>query len=241
MGLAMTKQATAEELVTLVTEMLGRADRYAAIELLGRHDPQLAAEVYEKLQLDLYWKQKNLPATVAFSQAGIQHSLTAAGKATDDAAARSLRGAAKHLAYNLASFTWPGWNEPGIVITESDLAIGLEAARLNVRLAEELDRPEKARANALWTLGAQQLAAGDHSQAAETFGRAQSHAIRADAPALVQMLEGYVLMSHSLAQPADGNGRFEIFVDSLRADGTQEAKEYAEQLSVAMTVFQKPV
>jgi hypothetical protein len=236
----MTKHATAEELLAHVTQTVRRADRYAAIELLSKHDPQLAAEVYEKLQLDLYWKQKNLPAMVAFSQAGIQHCLTEAGNATDNAVARSLRGAAKHLAYNLASFTWPGWNEAGIVITNSDLAVGLEAARLNVRLAEELDRPQKARANALWTLGAQQLAAGDYSQAGETFCRAKSHAEQADAAALVRMLEGYVLLSQSLAQPAGGNRPFNSFVESLRADGSQEAKEYADQLSVAMSVFQKP-
>ena len=40
----------------------------------------------------------------------------------------SLRLQGKKLAYNLAADTWPGWNEPGIVITTSDLDAGLDAA-----------------------------------------------------------------------------------------------------------------
>ena len=233
----MTNPPTVDDLVALATETLSRTDRYAVIELLVSHDPQLAAQVYQKLQIDAYWKQKNLPATIAVSQAGIHHCLNEAGKAADAGVARNLRGIAKALAFNLASFTWPGWNEEGIPITPSDLAIGLEAARLNVRLAQELDRPDKAKANALWTLGAQQLAAGNYDLAGDTFVLAKSHAVRAQEKTMAQMLEGYLLMAQFLAQPGGDRTRFNGVVDALRNDGTEDGKGFAEQLSVAMKVF----
>lgn len=188
------------ELLTIIAEMSSRTDPYAVFEFLVRQDPQVTADVYQQLQTNLYWQQKNLPATIAFSQAGILHCLTGAARTTPAVDSRALPGAAKQLAYNLASFTWPGWDEPGIRITTSDLSIGCDAARLNLRLAEELDRPEKARANALWALGAHELAAGKYAVAQNRFLLAKEHAQRAGEAAMLRMLDGYQHMAQSRAR-----------------------------------------
>jgi hypothetical protein len=154
----------------------------------------------------------------------------------------ALRGSAKHLAYNLASFTWPGWNQEGITITVSDLVVGLEAARLNFRLAEELARPDKAKANALWMLGAQQLAAEDFQTAAQTFLRGKSHAHQANETSIERMLHGYAMLARLLAEPTNGvaHTNFQDALTSLKADGSSDAVEYANQLTVALAVFEKP-
>jgi hypothetical protein len=242
-GAEMDKPETVDELLAKVTEMMGTMDRYGAIEFLGRQDARVAADVYQKLQLDLYWKQRDLPVMVAFSQAGIQHCLTAADKGVDSSEALALRGSAKQLAYNLASFTWPGWNEEGIAITASEIAVGLEAARLNYRLAEELGRPDKAKANALWMLGAQQLASGALQLAGDTFLRGKTIAQQSGDVSLWHMLQAYALLARVLADPMDNESRarFEGSTELLNQDASQDSQEYARQLVVAWTVFQKPV
>jgi hypothetical protein len=230
-----------EELLPQVIDLLAGSDHYAAIELLNRQPSAMAAQAYEKLQSHLYWKQKNLPAMVMLSQAGIQHCLAESTRTTDAGAARDLRGIAKRLAFNLASFTWPGWDEPGISITRSDLAAGLQAARLNVRLADELDRPPKARANALWTLGAQQLAACDYPSAIGTFNHAATRLTPPEDSTMIRMLDGYSLMARLLAEPADASVRtlFDTAVEALAGDASDDGKEFARQLPVALALFEK--
>ncbi len=43
---------------------------------------------------------------------------------SDAAAARTLRFRAKMMATNVASFTWPAWNEPGLTISAEQMRQG---------------------------------------------------------------------------------------------------------------------
>jgi len=43
--------------------------------------------------------------------------------------AKELKEGAKGVIYNLASYTWPGWKEPGIAIGPGEIAQGLDAAK----------------------------------------------------------------------------------------------------------------
>jgi hypothetical protein len=233
----MADPTSIEVLTSAARAALGQTGRYTVIELLAREDAAVAAQVYAALQLDLYWKRKDLPGVVAVSLAGIQHALTAAHASGDDADA--FLGSAKRLAYNLASFTWPGWDEPDLAPTPAEVAIGLEAAQLNCRLADELNRPDGAKAKALWTLGAHQLAAGRYALAAETFAVGRAHAARAAASTDAIMLEADGLLADGLARPDEvGVGaRLDGLLAALRQDGTVDGPAYADQLVVARRVF----
>src|SRR5689334_18332785 len=123
-------------MIQTVTTLLREQDSYAAIEHLERQpDPLAVARTYGDLVRHLYWKEKELPAVIAMARAGIQHGIAAARavEASDPDQAYQLRSSAKGLAYDLGSFTWSGWDEPGIIIDPSQEAIGLDAARANLR------------------------------------------------------------------------------------------------------------
>ena len=230
-----------EETLMLVEEAISEKESYAAIEILNRLKPQAAANVYEKAQLRLYWKKKDVSAMIALSRAGIQHALTTGQRVTDPKEVYAFRSSAKALAYNLASFTWPGWNEKDIILTQSDLAIGLDAARLNLRLAEELNRPKKAMANAQWAVGAHQLAARALQAAEVAFNRGKAYAADSGERVLVKMLQGYEFLTEALKNPnsEQAQSRFEISISKLKDDDSEEGPGYAAQLSTAFMVFSK--
>jgi hypothetical protein len=233
----MADPTSIEVLTSAARAALGQTGRYTVIELLAREDAAVAAQVYAALQVDLYWKRKDLPGVVAVSLAGIQHALTAAHASGDDADA--FLGSAKQLAYNLASFTWPGWDEPGLVPTPAEVAIGLEAAQLNCRLADELNRPDGAKAKALWTLGAHQLAAGQLGRAADTFRSAEIHAVRAGAVLDQRMLRAYAALADLIADGSNGTAAAALKSewDALAEEGSEDAMAYARQIRVARNWF----
>jgi hypothetical protein len=239
----MEQPPTSDELTASAIDAIEKGDRFAAVELLNQQDPQLAAEVYGKLQSDFYWNRKDVPLMVAISQAGIQHGLTAAVRVGDAEFARALRGSAKALAFNLASFTWPGWDEKGISLDRSDLAAGMDAAKLNLRLAEELDRPDEAKANACWVLGAHRLTVLDFDGAEEAFLWAGALAAKARAAVLSKAMDVYALMAKAFAEPdhAETRRKFDLALAALRCDERKGAEFFAEQLEVAFRVFQAVV
>jgi hypothetical protein len=227
----------ADSLFASVTDAFHQSGITAAIQV-AESEPDLAPEMYKRFQLDLYWKLKNLPAVVAVSEAGIRYCFAAAEKTNDTERQTSFRGTAKVLAANLASFTWPGWNEPDITITQADLDCGLRAAELNVQLADSLNRPDKARASALWTLGAQQLAARDYPAAVAAFSSAERLAAGTGDVDLRLMLVGYNRLSELVSKPSETIR--DAFIRTLRKlgeRGTEEAVEYLNQLAVALKVF----
>ncbi|HYF34867.1 MAG TPA: hypothetical protein VD994_06200 [Prosthecobacter sp.] len=230
-----------QELLILALKAADTQDSYAAIELLEGHEPVLAAAVYEQVQLECYWKRKDLPSVVALSRAGIQFCLGNALKANDPKTAGAFRETAKGLAYNLASFTWTGWDEAGIVVTSADLKAGQDAARLNLRLAEELKRPAKGKANAHWILGAHELAVNRLPEAKEAFHRGKTHAVLGGETLMEQMFEGYSLLTEVLdsRDNAEAKRAFDDVVKALNAEGSEDAREYARQLTVALTVFSR--
>jgi hypothetical protein len=215
-----------------------RTDSRAIEASLAASDPQRAAEALATAQRELYWTHKGIPAVVTLSGAGIAHLLKIARQSPEAAGAGHE---AKALAFNLGSFTWPGWAEPGITLTPADIAAGFEAARLNLRLAEEFNRPEKAKAKAHWLLGAHQLSAADFASAANSFRTGKSHAARSDDPSLGEMLDGYLRLTHVLADPQNEQARrdFDAAVTALRNASSEDAREYANQLTIALAALPK--
>src|SRR5688500_2666906 len=148
-----------------IAHLIESADSFALIEHVHRTglDPHAIAETYGDIADDLYWERKDLGAAIAVLRAGIQHALVEGQRLLVEhpATGNRVRGKAKTLAFSLASFTWNGWGEEGIVITSADLRIGRDAARLHARLVKELGRGAKVVANGEWMLGAHALSAGE--------------------------------------------------------------------------------
>jgi hypothetical protein len=217
-----------------------RGDSGAIEASLVASDPHRAAEALATAQRDLYWTHKDISAVVTLSRAGIAHLLKIAQQSPENTPEADRAGhEAKALAYNLGSFTWPGWAEPGIVLTPADIVAGFEAARLNLRLAEELHRPEKAKAKAHWLLGAHQLSAADFASAADSFRTGKTHAAQSDDPMLGEMLDGYLLLTHVLADPQNEQARrdFDAAVMALRNASFEDAREYANQLTTVLAAL----
>ncbi len=81
-------------------------------------------------------------------------------KLEDPELANKLRSGAKGCADDFASYAWSGWDEPGITITQADRAAGFDAARVNLRLAIELERGDLPTSRAHWMVGAYYLETG---------------------------------------------------------------------------------
>lgn len=233
---------SAPQPVDVVLQVLDQGDLYAACrEIEARRAPAEAAELYHVLAQRLYQPRRDVRRMIAVSHFGIHFALSSAERleAGDREAAAALRGRAKAIAYDLGANLWPGWQDEGIVLSESDLATGREAARLNLRLAEELGRPPLPRCNAEWLLGAHELAIGASEPARECFTRGRRLAEEAERPEYVRMCEGYAAVARMQAEAEDEGARedLEKAIESLRTMKTDDSSFFADQLESVRTLF----
>jgi hypothetical protein len=226
-----------------IQKMLQTRDSFAAIEHIQRQgSPQEIARLYESLVLDLYWKAHDLPAVIVIARAGITYCLGQAPRqAASPESAAKLRGIAKAIAYNVGSFTWPGWEEPGINPSAADLAFGRDCANLNLQLANELNKPPAALSSAHWLVGAHALASGDFSQAAKEFQTAHDlfppddPSARAAEPRNL----GFRAVADICANPSNSAAiaRFNEITATLLTQTDDDSREYHAQLTRARRVF----
>lgn len=214
----------------------------AAIEFIeGQDDFKATVNTYNGIIGDLYWKQKELKAVVPIANAGVSYCLEKSRDFTEEnpELATNLKAVAKAISFNLASFTWPGWDEKGITITPADLDAGLAAAELNLKLVEELGADPAQMSNSYWSLGAHYLARNtpaDYQNAKEAFAKAKEHGIKAGKKDSELMNEGYIAMAKLLVGE-DARDRFDAARTALAELGTDDAKFYAEQLESVLGVF----
>ncbi len=227
-----------------VKRLLAESDTFRAIEYVNQQGiPETVAERYSHLVKDFYWKDKALDDVVTFARAGIQYCLTKAQEMLEEDAERAanLRVYARVISYNLGSFAWPGWNEEGVVVSDSDLAAGLDAARLNVRLTTELGEGPDKMANAYWVLGAQLLAAGEYADALDAFGSCGAKAREAGAPGLELLASGYTGITKIVEGQAshEGKAMLDDAIQGLDEIGTEDSEFFSSQLRTALNVFQR--
>jgi hypothetical protein len=220
---------------TLVT-LLEHVDAFAVVEhLQALGTPSEVSNAYDQLLRDAYWEHKDLRMVMLLGTAGMYYNIAHAKLAADDETRMAFKSAAKRLAYNMGSFSWTGWNEPGITITPAEKARGLEAAKLNLRLAIELQKPfDKVRAGA-WLLGAQLLSAGEIEEALFQF----RFAVPESTDKEYGLFYGYVLLAEVIMETADADRRWEEHLAGLRAAATEDAKFAEGQLLTAYGVFVK--
>lgn len=203
--------------------------------LSNRPDPVDTMALVRSLVRHCYWTRKDLPRVVMVARCGIQLGLDRAAaleRADDASTAHAVRSEVKALCYDLASFTWPGWEEDGVLITINDTTIGLDAARANVRLADELDKGDLARSRAQWMLGGQLLEAGDYDGAAAAYREGVRLAEAADSPADALSSTGFVrLIGAARGAVLD----LDDVVAGLRE--VEHGQMYIDQLSRAARVY----
>jgi hypothetical protein len=218
-------------------------DSYAVIERIHRDGgtPTDIAKRYQELANDLYWKSKHAPAAVRLSAGGIAYCLTKATElaTTDATTSHALRDIAKQMAFNLASFAWPGWDESGITLTPTEINAGADAAKLNLRLAIELNRPPKGMSNAYWMLGAYAIVDRRIEDATAAFERAAEVSEQVPDAAAVAMNRAYGAMARTLAQAStpDVERDFDRAMEHLRSIPSEDATFYAQQIVTARRVF----
>jgi hypothetical protein len=225
-----------------VKSMLILHDSFKAIEYMASlGGPVLVATRYLDLIDDLYWKEKAIESVMIMGRAGIQEILTSAAKQekSDRAMAERLQTMAKRLSYNLASYTWPGWDEPGIVIKPDYLLVGSDAARVNLRLTLALNNAALKVSIAYWMLGAQQLAIKDFGNAIKTFGISLDKAKEARQRAYQYLSLGFIGIAEIAAgTEADaGRRKYSEAITVLAAMKTKDADMFVGQIKTAAHVF----
>lgn len=221
----------------LALTYLLQQDSLTAIVYLNQQEPPLeVVKVYQQLIRHLYWQEKNLPALMVLAQAGLQHALTVEATLPPEAA-NALKSVAKGLAYDLASFTWPGWAEPGINIDPTALWVGLDTAKINLRLAQELQKDELPMSRAYWMLGGQQLANGQLEMAEASFTQAESYAAAAGVEAERLLARAFILLSQRVAAPADPAEGAQLAAIKQQLETLENGPLFINQINTAWQVF----
>ncbi len=210
-----------EAVIALIREM-PEAERMAGFDETARH---------------AYWQKKDLPGAVALLQAGIAEGGRLATAAPSPEGGQAIRNVVKMLCYNLASFTWPGWDEPGIVIGDEQVKAGLEAAQANLVLARELHKPPIALSRAYWMLAAQQIAQHAYPKAIENFAQAGKYAEEAGEAAEKLLASGFALAVCLLQDPQDRQAEhgLEEITAALRKE--KDGEFFVKQIENALRVF----
>ncbi|MCA8995708.1 MAG: hypothetical protein KDA80_01945, partial [Planctomycetaceae bacterium] len=186
-----------------------------------------------------YFQEKNVPLMTMFARRGIQFGLEQAGQTEDSELKDKLRSTAKEMCFNLGANTWPGWEDEGITITAADLAMGLDAARTNLRLAGELQRDAGPLSDAHWLVGAHHLAEGNSQAATEHFKKATEIAEQAGLSDRQWASLGYVAIAEQMDEStrARGDQSLANAIQKLQGLGTDDAKFYASQLQSVSRFF----
>ena len=234
---------TREEIFDTVQSLAGEKDLYAASEfVLGLRDETDAVKVFEDLLLDCYWKAKSVEQVIHFANAGIHYCLAQACERDEgDDSARELRFAAKRMATNAASFTWIGWEEPGVEISPGQMRHGIAFARYAVRQLHDLDPTDAQLAFTYWHLGAHLISDGSYAEALSIFEAARDYsASDARNPDNRTMHEGYIGLTKILAgDTKTGESEFDASIAALESRDNEDASFYAKQLVEVRAFFEK--
>lgn len=181
-----------------------------------------------------YWDTKDLALAAAIAYAGAGRFLAAA-EGVDDATAYQIKSVAKALMYDLSSFTWPGWDEPGVEIIPRDAAAGLSAARSNLAMAVELEKGDLPISRGHWMLGAHLLTAGACSEAKEQFDLAADFANRAGADPEVALARAFGKLPGLASSTPDAESELDAALEQLEA--CEGGEMFLPQVETARSVL----
>ena len=126
----MGREAQDTERFEALLALIEQSGVFAVIERLCTAPDALGASAsFGELARHFY--RIDLATAVTLWQAAIQHCLTESARGPER---EGLRQKAMAWSFNLGANTWPGWGEHAV--SDAHLAIGRDAARLNLRLAQ---------------------------------------------------------------------------------------------------------
>lgn len=219
--------------VEKVRRVIRKGDHISAFSSMEAAAPQEAAEAYHAVAKELYWKDRDLPNAKATLLRGIAFALSPEHQDLTE-----LRSIGKAMCYDLASFCWPGWDEPDIEIGRDELTLGQAAAARNLELAQELGRGDGPLANAYFLIGAYDLAWSRLPEAEEAFEKYRHHAALADDDTGVLAAEGYSALTRHLAGQSGAEEEFDAIRDRLFEDDLEHGAFFGDQLDTARKVFE---
>lgn len=207
--------------------------------LENQSDPLLITQLYGDLSNHYYWKKKDLASSLLFGKSGIKFGIVESGKVSEENEdlAYQLKSVVKGLYYNIASFTWPGWNEVGITISDSELKVGFEAAKSNLNYAEELKKGEIPFSRAHWMLGGHYLAMKDYSNAMDHYNHSAKHARSGNSRGEELLALGFMKLVETLS----GVKKLEVTLEAITEELSEieDGKYFVEQIKTATKVFEK--
>ncbi len=212
-------------------------DIYAAIEeMIATITPSSAGRLLNELAAHLQQESTDLNSMVILVHAGIQFCLANSIilKTEDPQTAAHLRQQAAELAGRLASATWPGWNSPDLIIHDTHLLFGMEAARLYLRLSQENQQEPALAARAQWLLAAHCMAHLQWQQAHQHFQQAATLAVT---PQYVDFCNAYAAMCMLLTDPYNSQYRLEWSTAHHTLMQHENGEEVLRQTITAYNVF----
>lgn len=181
----------------------------------------------------LYWKEKNLPESLQVAREGIQTGEQAAKD--NPAQEQEILSGVKRLCYDTASFTWIGWDEPGISPSPEERREGLDAARKNLEYAKRLKKDNAPTAGAYWMLGAHLLTEGQPQDALGEFRRAEDLFIKAGDEGGEQLSRAFAMLCEEFVEGRTTSAALEEQLKAMEAD--PKAAQFASQVTTAMKVL----
>jgi hypothetical protein len=244
--LAILLQNQSQKELASVKRLLGAGDSYAAVEYIqSQETPERVVALYSAATIHFLHKQKDVAAFVRLSQAGIHYELTMAQLAKEPKRVAAFRSQAKTLAYNLAANVWQGWGPETYPATRRQQEIGLDAAKLDLRLAIELDKPAIKLAYAWWMLAATQLGLGDYKAAKKGFLAAAAAASAAKKPVFEYSAQGFLgvtaMLSGKVKAGNEAVKKAKANLAGFAAKGNEEAAFLATQFDHALAAFRPKI
>jgi hypothetical protein len=243
MALAMSNDPNAAVIAEAIKLAFERNVEAAAQKLESPGDPAEVALRYSDAAQAIYNERKDVSKMLALGGKAVDYSLRKATElaASDPDKSKKLKEIAKVMTFNLAANTWPGWDEPGVLITTEHIKQGLGFAETSKQLVEELRFGPDQVGIVYWMIGAQNLACGRAGEAHAALRRAKSAFAEADDYDSVAMIRGYC----ALVDKIDPTKRNEATAELDRVDaeldksGSDNAQFYKGQLETADKVFAK--
>ncbi len=220
-------------------EILTQQNTAAAIEYLKQQeDPPAVAETFNAVMRHAYWEMHDLDSTVTLAKEGIAYASAKAKEVEGKEQVADLNGLVKALSYNLASFTWPGWDEEWIEeIPQEYLKLGLDAAQTNLHLAIELERGDLSISRAYWMLAAQQIAQRDYEGARVNFTQAIEYAEKANAHSDVLLSHGFTQVVNLLENPEDEDAKSGLEAIKSELVNLEHGEMLTQQMDDTLKVF----
>jgi len=136
------------------------------------------------------------------------------------------------MSYNLSADTWTGWEDAHDTAEDYRL-VGLEAARLNLKLKEDIGQSPSKRGAGHWIIGIHLIAEGQYQDAVRSFEHCRDLARKDSEEQMALMAEGWVHLSNILAgeNETDELEAVKQKLSSMDKDGVFLANQFDPALS----------